>query len=383
MGLSARPPRRRAAAAFVATSLVLGVAAALPAGTAYAATPAPWTGVKNLSSAKSVMRDVVVSTSGIAVAAWDEYDATAQLYRLYVAARPADGDEWGSPKELGTSKVTGREVKLLARADGSVFALWTERPNQPSEYTGTKETLVRTSSLPAGATTGWSEPVDVVGPQHAGVEISSVDLVEGPGGRLGVAWLSTPTIQKMRAEVVAAVRAADGTWSPTVVVSNIAQYPGAWASFPQISLDANGGAVVAYKMNESSNATVMTNSRPAETGVWGTAARFTTPSSATREATLATDPFGSTFMVWRDAAGTFQLAQRASAGTDWSQPQTAVSDVGDPVNTPEPLLSPDGDVNLVWFDRKSDTRGVRAAGFEGDTGTWSTPQTLNTAWSNQ
>ncbi|WP_328969104.1 FG-GAP repeat domain-containing protein [Streptomyces sp. NBC_00239] len=386
MGRTARPQRRhhRGAAAFVTASLVLGAAAVLPAGTAHAAAaPAPWSGVKSLSSANSVMRELVVATSGIAVTAWDEYDATAGLYRLYVAARPADSDTWGPRTELGTSKITGREVKLLARADGSVLALWTERPNQPSEYTGTKETLVRTATLPAGATTGWSAPYDLIGPQHAGVQISSVDLVEGPGGRLGATWLSIPTIQTMRAEVVATTRGTDGTWTPAGVVSNIAQYPGAVASAPQITLDANGGAVVAYTMNESANATVMTNSRAAETGAWGTPARFTTPSTGTREPTLATDPFGWTYMVWRDAAGTFQMTHRSSAGADWSQPQTVVSGVGDPLKTPEPLLAPDGDISLVWFDRSSANRGVRAASFESSNGTWGGPQNLNTAFPNQ
>ncbi|MFF3121710.1 FG-GAP-like repeat-containing protein [Streptomyces sp. NPDC057908] len=384
MGRTALPRHRAAAAALVTASLVLSATAALPTGTAFAATPAPWSTVVPLAKATTVLRELVVTTNGTAVALWDQYDAGANLYRLYAATRPAGSDTWSSPAELGTSPHDKREAKLLARADGSVVALWTERPNYYTTYTD--ETRVLSASLPTGSSTGWSAPTPIID-LSAKVAIRSLDLAEGPGGRVAAAWVSTPLNTKT-GEVYIATREADSTWKHSLPASNVGAYSGSVSAGPQIALDADGNAVVAYTMNSYGKLSVMTNSRDAETGAWGTPTAAATPAYVMSAPTLAADTFGQVHMVWKDPNGSLQVSHRTSASAEWSAPETAVSGlrtggIGVPTNTPEPLPGPDGDITLVWYDESAgsgSTTGIRTVSFDSSSGTWGAPKTLSTAY---
>jgi hypothetical protein len=369
-------PRRRATAALITASLVLSSAIALQAGPAFAATALPpWTNPVMLADAESVRRDVVVTADGTAVALWDQYDGATGTHRLYAAARPNGSETWTTPTELATTAYTARKIRLVARSDGSVAAFWTEQPNMTGQWSGTAETRVVTASLPAKQRTGWSQPTEIVGVDQK-MEIFTLDVVEGPGAILAATWLATP-VGRTPAEVYATTRAADGPWTAPAKVSNVAQI-GARASAPQIALDANGGAVVAYKMNEGSNASVMSAARPAGADAWQTSSRLTSPSSGTSEPTLATGPHGVIHLVWKDAAGTFQTSRRIDAGDNWRPPETAASGVGRPLQTPEPLVAPDGDITLVWLD---DANGsIRTTTFDESSGTWSVPTTLSTGY---
>ncbi|MFF0451379.1 FG-GAP-like repeat-containing protein [Streptomyces sp. NPDC004609] len=384
MGRTALPRGRAAAAALVTTSLVLSATAVLPTGTAFAATPAPWSTVVTLAKATTVLRELVVTTDGTAVALWDQYDAGANRYRLYAATRPAGNDTWNSPAELGTSPHDKREAKLLARADGSVVALWTERPSS-----STGETRVLSASLPARSSTGWSAPTALLD-LSAKVAIRSLDLAEGPGGRVAAAWVSTPLNTGTGAvygEVYIATREADGTWRHSLPASNVGAYDGFVLAGPQVALDAGGNAVVAYTMSSDGSLSVMTNSRDKETGVWGTPTAAATPAWGMSAPALATDASGWVHIVWKDPNGSLQVSHRVTANDEWSAPVTAVSGlrtggIGVSTKTPEPLHGPDGDITLVWYDESvgSRTTGIRTVSFDSPSGTWGAPKTLSTAY---
>ncbi|MFD8817211.1 hypothetical protein ACFV23_38405, partial [Streptomyces sp. NPDC059627] len=124
---SAMPSRRRhrraTATALVTVSLAL-------AGTAFPVAPAaaatvlpPWSAAVTLSSGRSDVQDTVVTRDGAAVAVWTEATASNAPRTLYAAVRAAGSDSWSAPVPLATQEGT---VRLLARADGSVAALWTD-----------------------------------------------------------------------------------------------------------------------------------------------------------------------------------------------------------------------------------------------------------------
>ncbi|MEV7420802.1 FG-GAP-like repeat-containing protein [Streptomyces sp. NPDC089919] len=385
MGRNALARRRATAAALVTTSLVLG-AVVLPAGGAYAGTPAPWTAAVRLADAQAALQELVVTTDGTAVALWKQYDATARLWRLTAATRPAGTDTWNAPAELATSPNDKGEAKLLARADGSVLALWTERPNATTTYTD--ETRVLSATLAAGAGARWSAPVTLID-LWAKVAISSLDLVEGPGGRIAAAWVSRPLSARI-GEVYLALRAEDGSWLNSLPASNVGTHSGSVASGPQLALDPEGNAIVAYTMNVGGRLSLMTNTRSARTGVWRTPAALATPAYVMHTATLGSDPSGETYLVWKDPDGSLKLSRRPTADADWSEPVTAAAGLatggsGVPTRTPEPLVAADGDITLVWYDethRGGDgaTTGIRTVSFDSDTGSWSPLRTLSTGY---
>ncbi|MDN0200448.1 VCBS repeat-containing protein [Streptomyces sp. S.PNR 29] len=376
MGRSALPRRRAVAAAFVTTSLVLTGAAALPATPAVAATALPpWTSPVTLTSEKTDVQEVVVTPDGTAVAVWNQLTATDYTRYLYAATRPSGSDTWSAPVLLATTPTEDSEVRVVARADGSVTALWTEHPNQPSPFSGTNETRVVASVLPAGQASAWSEPVEVVGVAQK-LDITQLDLAEGPGGLLGATWRARPLASRT-GEAYATTLSGDGGWATPVKVSNAAAYGGDALS-PQIAFDAHGGTVVAYRMVDG-NSTVMTTAKPAGADAWQTPAKLTQPTPGTGAPTLASGPYGTVHLVWEDPSGNLQTVRRNDAASDWSTPQTAATGVDDPSEPPEPLIGPDGDITLVWVDWTTNS-SVRTTTFDESTGAWSAPQTLSTAY---
>ncbi|MCX4763535.1 FG-GAP-like repeat-containing protein [Streptomyces sp. NBC_01275] len=356
MGRSALPPRRRAAAtALVTVSLVLA-GAVLPAAPAAAATVLPpWAGQVALSSAQAEVRDLVVTQDGTAVAVWTEYPSGD----LYAATRPANSDAWSAKVWLAD---TIDEARLAARPDGSVAALWTTTEQ------------IASATLGAGQS-AWSQPKVIAADGSTSFEYP--DLAVGPGGTVAAVWRQR-VWRTGRSEAYAATLTADDSWSAPAQVSNAAVYAGVSGygvvAQPQIAYDGQGGLVVSYWMKVDETYRVMTNARPLGASTWPTPQLI----SASRELpTLASAPDGSVHLVWQDLDGAFQTMRRADAASAWSEPTTAASAVGDPSTTPEPLVGPDGDVTLVWFDGATSAKSMRTTTFDGATGVWSATRTLS------
>ncbi|GAB7103122.1 hypothetical protein JCM4814A_14360 [Streptomyces phaeofaciens JCM 4814] len=359
MGRSALPSRRRATAtALVAVSLALA-GATLPA-TPAAAAPVlpPWTGAKTLSMTKSEVRDVVVTADGTAVAVWTE----TVTGNLYAARRPANSDTWSTRAKIGGTTFNAR---LAARPDGSVVAVWID--------TGTG-TGWRTLSavLPAGQT-AWSQPTVL---DSTDVSSSIVpDIAVRPGGVVAAVWGRSAN---SRSEVFASLLYPEGTWSEPEQVSNAATHAGTSrygnVGGPQIAFDGQGGLVVSYWMSVGEMYRVMTSSRPAETFAWQTPEMIT---ASYELPTLGSAPDGSLHLVYKDLNGSFQVLRRADAASAWSGPRTAASAVGTVAEMPRPLVGPDGDVTLVWFDRAAGADDVRTATFDSGTGEWAESRTLS------
>ncbi|MEU9407296.1 FG-GAP-like repeat-containing protein [Streptomyces sp. NPDC048281] len=359
--------RRATATALVTVSLALA-GTALPAGPAAAATVLPpWSSSVALSSGPADVQDAVVTRDGAAVTVWTEATASNAPRTLYAAVRAAGSDSWSTPVPLATQEGT---VRLLARADGSVAVLWTDGS------TGVQRVAV--SLLAAGQTTAWSAPAVLA----SDGTFDQLDLAEGTGGTLAAAWRGKPTGAAVPEVYAATSGAQGGSWSTPVKVSNLAVYAGANTATagldqPQIAVDGRGGLVASYSMGAGGIGGLMTVTRPAGADAWGTPERLVDKPSAS--ATLASTPYGGLVLLWK-VDGTFQYATRTDAGADWSLTQTAVAAAGNPEATPEPLIGADGRITLVWNDRASATVGLRTTAFDPNTGAWSAPVKLNTAY---
>ncbi|MFI7499297.1 FG-GAP-like repeat-containing protein [Streptomyces sp. NPDC049687] len=356
MGRSAMSPRRRAAAtALVTVSLVLA-GTALPAAPAAAATVLPpWTSPVTLHTYKSELQDVVVTKDGTTVAVWTQNNTGY----LYSATRPANSNTWS--KQVAVADVVG-EARLAARPDGSVAALWTTTSHVASATLGADRSA-------------WSQPAVISTNESTAFEYP--DLAVGPGGTLAAVWTQR-VWRSGRSEAYAATLVGEGSWSTPAQVSNAATYAGVGygtVGKPQIAYDGQGGLVVSYWMNVNTlSYRVMTNAKPADATAWPTPQEIT----ASRELpTLASAPDGSVRLVYQDMNGTFQTMRRPDAATAWSEPQTAATAVGDPGDVPEPLVGPDGDITLVWFDRATGAENVKTTTYDSSTGAWSAPKILS------
>ena len=379
--------RGRSAAAIAVASLIISGGAVYPfigAGTAQAAPVPPWnttaTAMTGTGSEAWVL-DVVVAADGSAVALWNQTPPSGGERKLYGAVRPAGSNTWGEPHLFATTPTSSGDVKLLASADGTVTAAWAEFPNETGPYAGTRESRLMTAVLPAGGAS-WSDPVEVV-PVTESVSLDGIDLAEGPDDSVTAVWYARAT-QSSGWEVSTTTRGADGGWSEPVQVSKAAA-DGADAAFaPSVAVSSDGTTVIAYDQADNALEDVRTVTRPAGGTAWGEPVQVTAVSQGSNHPQLAASGDGSLTMVWASHVGeesapriikTATLAHGASA---WSAPEQ-VSPTDDLVETPEPLVAPNGDVTLVWVDWTS-TFSTRTATRDADDDTWSAPRTLSTGY---
>jgi len=378
--------RRRTALAISSVTLALTGGTLLPvlaAGSAAAAPVAPWaasaTPITGTDVDASVL-DVVTASDGSAVTVWNQFASTSSSERkLYAAVRPAGSDTWGTPTLLASTPTEPGSVKLHASADGTVTALWVEFPDETAPGSGEFDIRL-VSSVLAADHSAWSAPTELVGADAAWYD-GGIDLAEAPDGTLTAVW-ATRAASTSKAEVHAATRGADGTWSAPAQLS-AADTDGADAAYgPSVVVTPDGTTVVVYKQTVGESASVRTVSKAPGATEW------TAPSAATDsyqsisdpEATAAAD--GSVTIAYEatatDESESIRTATRSTADGTWSAPES-VTATDDLVGTPEPLIAPDGDVTLVWVDYTS-TFSTRTATRDADTGAWSAVRTLSTSY---
>ncbi|WP_437070732.1 FG-GAP-like repeat-containing protein [Streptomyces sp. enrichment culture] len=326
-------------------------------------------------------RDLVTAADGSAVAVWNQFTQAGSAERkLYAAVRPAGHDTWGTPKLLTTTPTEAGSVRLHASADGSVTALWVEFPNETRPGSGPYNTRVVTSVLAADKS-AWSAPVELVGTDK-GWGDGGIDLAEGPDGTLTAVWTTHPDATSPW-EVSAAVRAADGTWSAPVQLSTATADGARAALSPSVAVTSDGTTVVAYAQHLGESGQVLTVSRAAGSTEWTRPVAATGTYQYVYRPQIASAGDGTVTLSWlgridESVPEAINTAVRTADGT-WSAAQT-VTATDDLVETPEPLIGPDGDVTLVWVDRTTTTTfGTRTATREADTGAWSAVRTLSTS----
>ncbi|MEU6354066.1 VCBS repeat-containing protein [Streptomyces sp. NPDC047072] len=373
--------RRRLAVAISSVALTLAGGAVLPT-TAVAAPAVPWTTATAVTGTdvSTSVKDLVTAADGSAVAVWNQFASAGSAERtLYAAVRPAGGDTWGTPTALTTTPDEGGAVQLHASADGTVTALWTEYPDATAPGSGPFDSRV-VSSVLAADHTAWSTPVELAG-TDANWGDGGVDLAEAPDGTLTAVWGAKSSNSSAPWEVRTATRAADGTWSAPVRLSDAAAEGADAAYEPSVTVTADGTTVVVYKQTDGPSASVRTVTRAAGATAWSSPSAASPSYQSISNPEASADPDGSVTVAYlgTDESEDQSLftATRGADGT-WAAPET-VTAVDNLADTPEPLVAPDGDVTLVWVDYTS-TFSTRTATREADTGTWSAPQTLSTSY---
>ncbi|WP_448320533.1 FG-GAP-like repeat-containing protein [Streptomyces sp. CO7] len=383
MGLSALR-RSRLVPAATAAVLAVGGGVTLPllaAAPSSAASLAPWgtpTAITGADVSSSVM-EVVTATDGSAVAVWNQFAGFGGGERkLYAAVRPAGSDTWGTPTLLAQTPAEPGGVKLHASADGSVTALWVEFPHLTGPGSGELDIRLRSAVLSVDHTE-WSAPVELVGAGEGWTE-HGIDLTEAPDGTLTAVWGTRPT-GTGKAEISAATRGRDGVWSEPEQISAPVGAGTGMAGSPTVAVAADGTTEVVYVQRDGEDVSLRAVERAAGATTWTepSAVAGTYLSVSLPELTAADD--GSLTLAWqgsdRSEAQSIYTATRAASDGAWSAPQV-VTGTDDLVETPEPLIAPDGEVTLVWVDY-TNTFGTRTS-TRGTDGTWSAVRTLSTGY---
>ena len=350
----------------------------------------------------SQLNDVAVNASGQAVAAWDQYTYT-NGGGATIGAAVRSGRGWGAPFTISGTTGFSSGPKVAIGADGTMAVSWTSQdpatsssPQQRIQVgvrpagssTWTTSTLAQgptggvsvTEFVPVGvdahgnvtaawtywngthnvmqaatklAGQPWSAPADLA----PGVDGIFPALDVNPAGQAAVVFAATPFPGTAMTNVAKEVSLSgpNGTWSTPIDVSETLSSSVGYVSSPQIALDSNGLATVAYTAN----------------GVGSTrqtaAARWTAPMSvipapnsvssftnvdlgldANGNAVVAASVFDATVNV--DRASVW-VARGTSNGT-WAAP-VRITDPSVPVDAyaASVAVSPDGALALVgWVD---------------------------------
>ncbi|WP_406475636.1 FG-GAP-like repeat-containing protein [Streptomyces sp. NBC_01615] len=378
--------RSRLAAAISSVALAVAGGAVFPlmaAGTATAAPLAPWAAASTITGTDvdTSVLDVVTAADGSAVAVWNQFASTSSNERkLYAAVRPADSDTWGTPTLLATTPTEAGSVKLHASADGTVTALWVEFPDVTSPGSGELDIRLVSSVLAADGS-AWSDPAEIVGAGEAWTD-GGIDLAEASDGTLTAVW-GTRATETSKLEVSAATRGADGSWSEPVQISTAVADGADMAANPSVAVAADGTTVVVYEQTAGESGSLLAVSKAADATEWTAPVAVTGSYQSVSSPQLTAADDGSLTLAFEGHTSesepeTIYTATRAAADGTWSAAET-VTTTDDLVDTPEPLIAPDGDVTLVWVDYTT-TFGTRTATRDASTGTWSAVKTLSTTY---
>jgi hypothetical protein len=271
------------------------------------------------------------------------------------AAAATTPSSWSAP--VGLSQSGGEEyaARLAVGPRGDAAAVW-------MHWNGDGYSI-QAATRPAGG--AWSGPATLSAPGvHAGEPSIAIDAA----GDAVVAWQQT--VGKVMIE--AATHAAGAsTWSLARTLSD----PLRESSDAQAAIDPRGDAVVAFKSQDGSGATVVDVA--AEQGLggeWGAPA--TVSPAGSDSPSLGMDAAGDAFLAWRvtgSSGQAVQLAQRP-AGGDWSTP-TNLSPAGVTAMEPDLAVDAKGDVAVIWEHHVGANLAqvtTRPAG-----GSWTVPKDLS------
>jgi PKD domain len=236
---------------------------------------------------------VAIDAAGGAIAAWRRVAGTSSAIQR--AIRPAGGG-FSAPADLSPPTGQADTPALAMDEAGNAVAAWQQRFGSDLVIVG--------ASRPAGADFAAPEPLS-----ETGRNASSPAVAIGAAGNAVVAWArQRPGPPGAPDEIQAATRAAGGSFSQPVDVSDLT-VPGGPSVAPQAAMDAAGDAVVVWRrMNGQGNYQAQAATRSAS-GRFARAVDLSPPEDYVLNGDVAMDGAGNAVAVWPAFKGTAELIQ--------------------------------------------------------------------------
>jgi len=191
------------------------------------------------------------------------------------------------------------------------------------------------------ALAAWSDPEDV---SATGTTVQSPRVGADGGGNAVLAWVRQQPGLDYLAQ--ARRRGADGSFGPVFTLS----VSGQDASSPELAVNANGDAVIAWDRSDGSNARVQVRQWPAG-GLPGPTRTVSASGQDAVDPHVGIDAAGNALIVWRRFDGSaFRMQVRGVAADGTLATTHSVSSPGVPTSNPEVTVNPSGGAALVWVE---------------------------------
>jgi Mg-chelatase subunit ChlD len=193
---------------------------------------------------------VAVSSTGDALAVW--YRKTGNnKYHIYSARLPAGASAWSPEIKVTSDQPAPKDSPDVAiGTNGTAYAVWMQSTDINAD--------IWFATLTAGGST-WSANTRISDDTNTSLQLDPLVDVDGAGNVLAVwgDWGPNPDELRVRK------RAANGTWSPSVLLAN------SGTNSPSLSVASDGSALAAWTDGVNSPTSVLWGSdRDPTTGTW-------------------------------------------------------------------------------------------------------------------
>jgi RTX calcium-binding nonapeptide repeat (4 copies) len=295
--------------------------------------------------------------AGNIVAVWRAVDGDHSYVRA--AFRPK-GAAFGAGEQLSVDSAATESPELAMDRLGNAVAVWQRSNGQDS--------VVQAAVRPAGGR--WSEPKDLSAP---GDSAFSADVAV-EGGQMTAVWL---ILRDRRTIVQSSSRTIAGDWKPAATLSG----PVGNTSAPAVAMDGHGGAVASWLWSNGGFLVVQAASRPAA-GTWSEPEVLSGPGRSASRPQLAVDANGNAVVAWARYNGSWaaaQVAERPAGGT-W-QAARNLSRRGGNAYSLDLTVNRRGDVAATWIQSQlAETGDLWSAFRPARSRNWSGPILVSESW---
>ncbi len=154
------------------------------------------------------------------------------------------------------------------------------------------------------------------------------------------------------------------------------------SQYPNISLGPNGNAVAVWLQRTGSRYDIAANHYSADTGNWGTTTLIESDDTGSANgASVAMDAEGNATALWSQYDGSlyniYTNRFNASSGT-WGGAALIEFNNTDSAYGPTVAVDRDGNAFAIWLQRDGSVVNTVANRYNNDTGTWGTPELIDT-----
>jgi hypothetical protein len=282
---------------------------------------------QTISAGDAAFKRLAVNTQGNALVVWDGFDGTNP--RVQAAFRPTGGS-FGPPQNISAALQGPVAPEVAIDQQGNALAIWTR-----SDGTNHR---IQAAFRPVGGSFSPAQTISDPG-QNA---FSGKVAFDAQGNALAIWTRSDGTHLRIQA----AFRPAGGSFGAPQTISPAG---GSASQFTEISVDAQGNALVVWDRSDGTHLRIQAAFRPAG-GSFG-APQTISPNgqNASSRKLVMFDGLGNALVVWGESGGTDGRIHAAfrPAGGSFGPPQS-ISDPGQNAFLSQLVVDAQGNALAVW-----------------------------------
>ncbi len=317
---------------------------------------------------------VAISDTGFALITWEQPNATNN--QIFKSERATNGT-WTHPTDfnehLSLNGLMADTPQVAINDNGIVLITWRQSD-------GANDQIFRSERAANGT---WSHPTDLsdsISPDGQGAYNPQVAI-----NNSGIALITWWQSDGLFSRIYKSERSANGTWTNPSSLSDNISPDGQGAYPPQLTINGNGLALITWRQSDGANDRIFKSERAAN-GTWTHPADLNdnispSGSSATNNPQVAINNDGFALIAWVQSDGSNNQifkSERAASGT-WAHPADLndnISPSGQDAIDSQVAINNSGIALITWL--QSDGSNDRIFKSERtSSGTWAHPSDLN------